>query len=71
MDRATVLTDEGARPEPGDFSVCIRCGEILRFSEELTLRSMQPEELYYLDAERGALLFEAQSKVQEMRRGHL
>ena len=31
-------TDDNATPEPGDFSVCTRCGEFLRFGAELDLR---------------------------------
>jgi len=44
IDAATgMLTD--ARPEPGDFSMCVTCGEILRYQEDLTVRKCEPLEL--------------------------
>ena len=37
MNAATSLEND-AVPKSGDFSVCLRCGEILRFDENLLLR---------------------------------
>lgn len=34
LDMATSTT-EAARPEPGDFSICLHCGTILRFDADL------------------------------------
>lgn len=34
LDAAT-CTYSNARPRPGDFTVCISCGEILRFGEDM------------------------------------
>lgn len=34
--------DRGA-PRPGDFSLCIECGEILRFDRQLRLKPVTPE----------------------------
>jgi hypothetical protein len=36
-------TLEGA-PEPGSFSLCIRCGHLAIFDEELRLRALTDEE---------------------------
>ena len=50
------------RPLPGDFTLCIRCGSLNVFAEELTLRAPTDEEL--LEAA-------VNSDLQEMRRAIL
>ena len=32
-DCATCVDEEGARPSPGDWTLCLKCGEILIFEE--------------------------------------
>ncbi len=44
IDAATSVTTD-ACPEPGDFSVCVTCGEILRYREDLTVRKCEAPEL--------------------------
>lgn len=39
------LTDEFLQPEEGDLSVCIKCGSICVFDEDLYLRKPTEEEL--------------------------
>ena len=33
------------KPRPGDYSLCVECFEILRFDENLLLRSATPDEI--------------------------
>jgi hypothetical protein len=33
------------RPKPGDASVCAACGELLRFTDDLTVAPISPAEL--------------------------
>jgi hypothetical protein len=42
-------------PVVGDFSVCFKCGRILRFGEGLQLRPVTPEELVELYTEKEEL----------------
>ncbi len=52
-----VFTD--VRPEPGDFSMCTTCGELLRYREDLSVRKCEPLELNdpgLLNAERTVLV---------------
>jgi hypothetical protein len=43
-DRASGIVDRQApdqqRPEPGDFSLCINCGHLSVFADDLTLRPL-------------------------------
>jgi len=36
FDRASNLTGKG-RPEPGDLTLCIKCGSLLKFRDDLTV----------------------------------
>jgi hypothetical protein len=50
MDAATPAgDDEDVRPKSGDFSLCLNCGEALRFDEALRLVAVKPGELADLD----------------------
>lgn len=40
-----------AKLEPGCFSVCVRCGGINRYGEDLTLEKVEPEQLAELPAD--------------------
>lgn len=45
MDAASCVSRENdGRPEPGDITVCIRCGHIMAFADDLTLRDLTDEE---------------------------
>jgi len=50
-DSASCLQDESADPSPGDFTVCIGCGEILVFTEKLTTRVPTISELMVLPSD--------------------
>ncbi len=50
-DAATYLQDESAQPKPGDFSVCLHCGEILIFNDDLTTRGVTLDDLVDLSPE--------------------
>lgn len=40
LDAASSLTTPEARPEPGDFTVCIECARVLQFDARLRLVSV-------------------------------
>ena len=45
MDAASDATLEGSIPKVGDWSVCIRCGELSVFNDDLTVRAPTQREL--------------------------
>ena len=51
MDEATAVDGTEYRPEPGCPSICLRCGTVLVFTEQLELRTMTAAELAELDPE--------------------
>jgi len=40
-----------ASPNPGDITVCIGCGEIIAFADDLTLRGLTDEEMIEIAAD--------------------
>jgi hypothetical protein len=40
LDRATNMFDGGWRPSPGDYSICIACGHLMIFADDLRLREL-------------------------------
>lgn len=71
MDRATDALDEpGApAPKPGDFSMCLSCGQPLRFTEGLHIRVCPPDELHLLPMAQRLVFDKARAYIQ--RRGPL
>ena len=54
-------------PGPGDFSVCVGCGEMLRYEPDLTLRRASSSEILTdLDAEGRSLIQKAQETIREL-----
>lgn len=46
LDGATVAYGkQNVLPNPGDFSICIYCGNMIRFNEELEMEKLSPEYL--------------------------
>jgi hypothetical protein len=43
-DAATSVGSD-AKPKPGDFTVCIRCGHVMAFDDKLKLRNLTSEEM--------------------------
>lgn len=66
LDAATAIRHD-CQPLPGDFTVCINCGEILRF-EELGFRRIQSFELNLLAGDQIADLLTVQRAVRKERR---
>lgn len=55
---------EGVVPEPGAFSVCFECGEISRFTDDLTLRLMKRGELRELPPDRRRWVLSVRADIQ-------
>jgi transcription initiation factor IIE alpha subunit len=66
MDAATDV-EADARPSPGDIGVCIECGGVLAYTDDLTLRAASQEEIETLDPKTRELLARMQA-AQRMRR---
>jgi hypothetical protein len=58
--------DDDCAPEPGDFSVCIKCGHIAAFGDDLLLRDLTPAER--IEAADDEQLLAAQEAVARLRK---
>lgn len=65
LDRAAAL-NHGHAPKPGDFTVCIGCGAILRFGVE-GLVAVAPDSLQELDAQQRRDVLRASSLIRSWR----
>jgi hypothetical protein len=45
LNAATFVSREKTKPDEGDYSVCIKCGALLRFTDNLSLRFAEDAEL--------------------------
>lgn len=66
MDSASSVGRK-ATPKPGDFSLCMRCGAVLRFDAELRLEPATSDELTELDEEGRTTLLRAQAVIRKLR----
>lgn len=63
LDAATSI-EEGAIPSPGDITICMYCGELLRFDENLISHKLSDEEFESLDEEFQAQLLDVQEQIR-------
>lgn len=45
MDSATCVGDERAMPRPNEISLCLKCGEVMAFNDDLSLRQASLNDL--------------------------
>lgn len=57
LDACTSM--EGYKPDPGDPTICIDCGHLMVFNDDLTMREINDEEAY---------LFAADPKILQLQR---
>lgn len=67
MNAASCLDDDAARPSAGDFTLCFKCGEMFRFTDALTVRVVELNDLVGLNKEQGDLLTRAQTVIRRER----
>jgi len=45
INDACTNLDEDARPDPGDFTICFKCGHLMVFADDLSLRKPTDAEM--------------------------
>jgi hypothetical protein len=63
-DAATPIDEEAAMPNPGDVTVCLHCGNVMAFADDLSLRDLT-------DAEQREAAGDARIMAFQMARGML
>lgn len=56
IDCATGASSPDIKPRGGDFSMCLKCGGLLRYNDDLTVRSMVDEDWAELSVNQIALI---------------
>lgn len=68
---ASTSVEKVAAPEVGDFGICWRCGQILRYRDDLTVRAADPWELIdpkLLSSKSRAVMLLASERIREKNR---
>lgn len=64
IDAATSVGSTTRKPKPGDFNVCISCGHIAAFADDLSLRELTDAEMVEVAGNKAVLAIQwARSKV--------
>jgi len=67
MDSSTCVDDDTVKPKPGDFSVCMKCGEMLRFTGTMGIRIVELNDMMELTGNNQAQLVHIQRVVRKER----
>ncbi len=63
LDAATAVEDGTPKPDPGDLTVCFRCGCLLRFGDEMNLRILRSGDLAMLHPEERSMLLALRARI--------
>lgn len=75
MDMVSNMFTDMRKPKPGDFSVCMKCGHLTAFDENMKHRPLTDEEEKYIAGDprllalqeaRGEVLSEMQTKREKL-----
>lgn len=65
IDHATAVGREDVRPKPGDLSICLYCGQALRYDDRLNLVLMSDEEFDALPEDVRSILSRGRQLVKQ------
>lgn len=63
---AAMPVHDGAKPSPGDVTICIECGHIMAFDHDLTMRALTDAEMVEVAGARDIVM--AQRALAELRK---
>ena len=66
LDRAGGVDNNDRKPKPGDVSICIECGHIMVFGDDMQLRDPTGEEMYEIAGDKDVLA--AQRALAELKK---
>lgn len=59
LDAASAAQSKRHRPRPGNFSICIRCGHVMAFADDLTMRPLTDAEVVHIAGDKEMLRYQA------------
>jgi hypothetical protein len=66
LDGCTAVDADGG-PCPGDFTVCISCGHLMAFADDLTLRELTSEEMHAIAGDKRIIAVQQARKALKER----
>lgn len=67
MDAATSIENPKHQPRPDDFSLCGKCGEVLVYDADLTLRAADLKDMLKLTPRSGQAMTQMQQVIRQHR----
>lgn len=58
IDAASSYGDDARDPRAGDITICIECGHIMAFGDDLKVRALNDQEMQYVAGNREVLLMQ-------------
>jgi hypothetical protein len=58
MDRATNMFDGQLKPSPEDFTICLKCGHLMIFADDLRVRELTTKEIVKIAGDKRVLLLQ-------------
>jgi Zn ribbon nucleic-acid-binding protein len=58
MDRATNMFDGHWKPSPGDFTICLKCGHLMIFADDLRVRELTTAQIVQVAGDKRVLLLQ-------------
>jgi len=69
MDASTSIDgDENVKPSPGDISLCIKCGAMLDFDDDMKLQFLRQEKFEELDDETRSQILSARAVIKRIKK---
>lgn len=65
FDSATEVTGKQHRPRVGDITICLNCGDVLIFNDDMTIRQVEDDELLNLDEETYTTINRATNEIHK------
>ncbi len=65
VDAISTLAGQVPKPKPADMTVCLGCGEVLQFDEQLRVRKMTATEIAALTPEEAFDLKQTQAAIRD------
>jgi len=68
VDAASGVADDGAVPEPGDVTICIFCGYLMTFADDLSFRELTEEDILELPLDEISRFQSARKHIEESKK---
>jgi len=68
VNAASCVADDNAVPEPGDVTICIACGHLMAFADDLSYRELTDEEVLEVPLDEVSRIQNARKRIEESKK---